>query len=103
MGFTDIIFEFLKGIGSAVSQAGVLKETLSSSIADGVEGGISRAIPLILNQIIIGSVFLTGIFLLGMGASKWVESLVLTPGVGFGITGIIFIASGLVYLHTRSS
>ncbi|HIH09323.1 MAG TPA: hypothetical protein HA254_01495 [Candidatus Diapherotrites archaeon] len=94
MGIDTIIGNFVSGIGSAVFQIGTLKTTLSSTIAGGVEGGIRRAMPMLMKNIVLGAIFLTGTFLFGIGLAKWAESLFTVPGAGFILTGLALLAVG---------
>jgi len=92
----------MKGFGSAVLQAGALKEILSLTIAGGVENGINRAMPVIIRTAVLGSVFFTGTLLFGLGLAKWAESLIATAGFGFILIGFILLLSASIYLAITS-
>lgn len=101
MSFSESVGSFMKGLGSAIFKVSSLKEILSSAIADGVEGGINRTIPLLMKSIILGAIFLTGVFLFGLGIAKWTETVFAIPGVGFVLTGFVLVGLGAVYTRTR--
>lgn len=102
MGFMDILNQFLHGVGSALSHAGLIKETLSSAIADGLESGINRSMPMLMKYAALAGVFFTGIFLFGWGVAVWAESIFATPGLGFILAGLVLVGLGSVYLHRTS-
>ncbi|HLC93315.1 MAG TPA: hypothetical protein VJH23_06440 [archaeon] len=102
MSLETIIENFVKGLGSAALRAGALKAVLSSAIADGVEGGIDRAMPTLMKNTVLGSVILTGVFLFGLGIAKWAESIIAAPGSGFIITGIVLTACASICLLDKS-
>jgi formate hydrogenlyase subunit 3/multisubunit Na+/H+ antiporter MnhD subunit len=80
---------------------GALKGILSSSVAEGIESGINRSMPMLMKNLVLGAVFLTGIFILGLGIAKWTEHLFATPGMGFAITGIVLLVAGSLYFYSQ--
>ena len=102
MGLDTIIGNFVKGLRSAAIHAGTLKLVLSSAIADGVEGGVNRAMPALMKSVFLGAILLSGVFLFGLGIAKWAESFIAVPGLGFILTGIVLVAAGSIYLAINS-
>jgi hypothetical protein len=96
-----MIGNFVKGLGSAIFQVGTLKEILSSAVADGIENGINRATPLLMKNLVRGAVFFTGVFLVGLGIAKWMEALLVTPGVGYIFAGLVLLIAGSVTVYAR--
>lgn len=101
MSLTTLLKNFMGGLKSAVSLAGTLQEILTSAVADGVEGGIHRLMPILMKNIVVGAVFVTGVFIFGLGLAKWAETLFATPGAGFMLTGIVLLVAGSLYVAYR--
>lgn len=98
MGLESFIGNFVEGLKSVIFQAGTLNKILSDAIANGVENGIARAMPLLLKTIAISSILFTGIFLLGWGFANFVEQAIKTPGFGFIVVGAILVGITFLYL-----
>ena len=101
MTFQTLIRNFMQGVGSVFSRAGSLKEMLSDIIADGVESGVQRLMPLLMKWVLISALMVSGIALLAFGFGKWADSLVATPGVGFVGVGIAFLIIGWFWFSTK--
>ncbi|MDP2666620.1 MAG: hypothetical protein Q8P05_03920 [Candidatus Diapherotrites archaeon] len=102
MSLSSSIGAIIKGLGSIILlRAETVKGAISSSISDGIEVGIARSMPLLLKNMIVGAVLLTGILLVGFGLATWLEPLIATPGIGFIVIGFFFVASGYLYLNLQ--
>ncbi|MEK6902123.1 MAG: hypothetical protein AABX02_00850 [archaeon] len=101
MSFADLIGNVLKGVESVLFRAGTLNTVLSSAVAEGIEDGINRAMPMILKKVVIGSILLTGILLAGFGIAQWSETLFTIPGIGFALTGVVLVVSGVLFMKAE--
>ena len=101
MSITDILGNVLKGVEGVLLRAGTLNTILSSAVAEGIDDGITRAMPMIMKKIVVGSIFLTGILLMGFGIAQWSETLFITPGVGFALTGVVLVVSGVLFMKAE--
>ncbi len=100
MTLLNAITNFIKGLKSVVQISGVVHETISTAVAQGIENGINRVMPTIMKFFLIGAIIFTGILLLGIGIGKYAESLFLQPGLGFFLVGIILISVGGLFFFS---
>lgn len=97
MSLSTTIGNLIKGVGSTLLRAGTLHQILSTAVADGIDSGIARATPALVKNCAVAAVLITGIFLLGVGMAKWAEAVVVDPGIGFMIIGVLFIGGAGLY------
>ena len=91
------ITPFIDGLKSVVDVSGIVKGVISSSVAEGVEGGFYRITPSLIKLTAASGLLLTGLLMLALGLSYALESIVRIAGLGYLLTGIAFIAMGALY------
>ena len=88
---------FIQGLQSVVNVSGMVKGVISSSVAEGVESGFYRITPKLVKLCLVFGLLLTGLLMFALGLSNMLESILHFAGLGYLLTGIVFIAVGVFY------
>ncbi len=94
---TNWFTPFIQGLQSVVNVSGMVKGVISSSVAEGVEIGFCHIRPKLVKLSVIFGLLLIGLLMLALGLSNMLESILHFAGLGYLLTGIIFIIVGVLY------
>ncbi|VVC71814.1 Uncharacterised protein [uncultured archaeon] len=89
---------FIEGLKSVVNVSDAVRSTLAGGLADGIESGTARAIPMIAKTMAGVALFGVGVLFVAYGGGMALEGIVKMPGAGYAIVGVVFGLVGLIYL-----
>ncbi len=94
---TSWISPFIEGLQSVIDVSGRVKGVISSSVADGVESGFNRITPRLVRLGVVVGLFFVGLLLFALGLGTVLENALRLPGLGYLLTGVMFVVSGALY------